>query len=163
MYYLKREYIFALFATDYLNLELGGEIFSRATANTKTLRQIDTDIATQESTTKSFQSTSALILTYVLVPTRNAELRHTFQMTLATDGESTYVLTNYRQLGIDSVIVGLNDRLCRRAELKEVKTEELIQRGLYVERVSPYKTCGGKFYQNIWHKLCSTVLITPKV
>lgn len=141
MPYLRREYIFALFATDYLNLELGGEIFSRATANTKTLREIDADIATtvQAATTedvRQFQSTSALILTYVLVPTRNAQLRHTFQMTLATDGDLTYVLTNYRQLGIDSVIVGLNDRLCRRAELKEVNTDELIQRGHFVERVS---------------------------
>ena len=146
MYNLRRQRrLFALFATKLLDLELGGEIFARATENKKTLQEIDNDIARGLIKDRDFISTSAVVLTYILVPTRDANLRHTFQAAVATDGDATYVLTNYRQLGIKSAIVGLNDRLCKRTDLMEINSDELVRRGNFGQLVEQINgNCRGK-------------------
>ena len=154
LYYLKRNRIIALFPTKRLNLELGGQIFVRATANEKTLLEIDTDIERQtKKEGRYFKSTFAVVLTYILVPTRDAHLQHTFQVVVATDGrEQTFLLTNYRQLGVDSATVGINDLPCSRTTLVEISdSDTLLRRGIFgqlVEQITPYRFCRGMFFTN---------------
>ncbi|XP_066936659.1 uncharacterized protein [Clytia hemisphaerica] len=147
---LRSDWLIGLFGTQDFNLELGGDVFYRTTNQKDILKAIDQDI--KRTDPRKFQSTSALIITYILVPTRDLDARHMLQVTIATDQIQTYAIMNYRQLGLLSGLFGVNDMLCRRYDLRETNSDTLIKTGYFgqhVIKITPYRNCYLKVYPTI--------------
>ncbi|XP_057299239.1 uncharacterized protein LOC130629879 isoform X2 [Hydractinia symbiolongicarpus] len=116
---LAQHTVLAVFSKE-MDLTLAGKIFYRETFDKEVLQTATEDI--RLSATTPFVAKHAIVVTFVDVPPKTTKiLRHTFQVILASDGRSTYLIFNFIQLDSDDGYTGFAEKFC---EVKNVKPSE---------------------------------------
>ncbi|XP_057299219.1 uncharacterized protein LOC130629862 [Hydractinia symbiolongicarpus] len=119
---LAQHTVLAVFSKE-MDLTVTGKIFYRETFDKEVLQTATEDIRLFATT--PFVAKHAIVVTFVDVPAKKTKiLRHTFQVILASDGRSTYLIFNFIQLDSDDGYTGFAEKFC---EVKSLKPSEGIQ------------------------------------
>ena len=96
-----------------LDTRSSGIIYYRETFDSQTLSRATQDIYIFNNRSSTFKARQVVVISYINVPGySNRYSQHTFQVVLASDGNTTYSILNYERLDVSGAVTGFSEGTC---------------------------------------------------